>query len=301
MGNFSDGFWNLFLFVVTVVSIGGLALFVFTQSKGKMPAAGSSAETTGHVWDDDLRELNNPLPAWWRNMFYITLAFGALYLLFYPGLGSNSMFLGWTQITQYEEEMAEAEATYGPLFARFENEPIEALAGNEDALKMGERLYASYCTQCHGSDAGGVRGYPNLRDGDWLWGGTPDRIQESILKGRQAVMPAWEAVLKDEGIKQVTQYILSLGGREHDAAAAAQGKPLFASNCVACHGAEGEGNPMLGAANLSDDVWLYGGSPKAIEATLRDGRNGIMPAHEEFLGKAKVHLLTAYIYSLANK
>ena len=301
MGNFSDGFWDLFLFVVMVVSIGGLAILVYAQSKGKMPAEGETAETTGHVWDGDLRELNNPLPAWWRNMFYITLIFGALYLLFYPGLGSNTMFLGWTQITQYEDEMAAAEATYGPLFARFENEPVEALAGNDEALKMGERLYASYCTQCHGSDAGGVPGYPSLRDDAWLWGGTPERIEETILKGRQAVMPPWEAVLKEEGIAQTTQYILSLGGREHDAAAAEKGKPLFASNCVACHGAEGLGNTMLGAPNLTDDVWLYGGSPKAIEATLRSGRNGKMPAHEEFLGTAKVHLLSAYVYSLSKK
>ena len=300
MGNFSNGFWDLFLFVVMVFSIGGLAIFVFVQSKGKAPAPGTSAEPTDHVWDEDLRELNNPLPAWWRNMFYITLAFGALYLLFYPGLGSNSMFLGWTQITQYEEEMAAAEATYGPLFARFEDEPIEALAKNEDALKMGERLYASYCTQCHGSDAGGVRGYPNLRDNDWLWGGTPARIEETILAGRQAVMPAWKAVLNDDGVKQITQYILSLGGREHDADAAAKGKAHFAL-CVACHGADGRGNTMLGAPNLTDDVWLYGGSPKVIEASVSGGRNGKMPAHREFLGQAKVHLLAAYVFSLSQQ
>ena len=301
MGSFSGQFWDLFLFVVTVASIGGLAIFVFTQSKGKAPAPGTSAESTGHVWDEDLRELNNPLPAWWRNMFYITLVFGAVYLVIYPGLGSNNMFFGWTQVSQYEEEMAEAEATYGPLFARYEQEPIEALAKNPDALKMGERLYASYCTQCHGSDAGGVRGYPSLRDDDWLWGGTPERIEETILKGRQGVMPPWAAVLKDDGITQVSQYVLSLAGREHDAAAAATGKTLYSTNCIACHGAEGKGNTLLGAPNLTDDIWLYGASPKAIEETVRHGRSGKMPAHEEFLGKAKVHLLSAYVYSLSMK
>lgn len=300
MVNFSGGIWNLLLFVIVMGSIGGLALFVFLHSKGKSPEPGTTAETTGHVWDDDLHELNNPLPAWWRNMFYITLVFGALYLAFYPGLGSHPMFLGWTQITQYEEEMAQAEARYGPLFARFENEPVAVLAKNEDALKMGERLYASYCTQCHGSDAGGVRGYPNLRDNDWLWGGTPEKIEETILKGRQAVMPGWEAVLKEEGVLQVTQYVLSLAGREHDVEAAAKGKAHY-TNCQACHGADGAGNPVFGAPNLTDDVWLYGGSPKAIEATIRAGRNGKMPAHEAFLGRAKVHLLTAYIFSLSNK
>jgi cytochrome c oxidase cbb3-type subunit 3 len=234
-------------------------------------------------------------------MFYITLVFGAIYLVIYPGLGSSTMFFGWTQISQYEEEMAEAEATYGPLFARFEQEPLAALAKKPEALKMGERLYASYCTQCHGSDAGGVRGYPSLRDDDWLWGGEPERIKETILKGRQGVMPPWAAVLKDDGITQVSQYVLSLAGREHDAAAAAAGKTLYSTNCIACHGAEGKGNPLLGAPNLTDDVWLYGASPKAIEDIIRNGRSGQMPAHEEFLGHAKVHLLSAYVYSLSLK
>lgn len=301
MDSFSGEFWDLFLFVVTVASIAGLGIFVFAQSKGKAPAPGNSAESTGHVWDEDLRELNNPLPAWWRNMFYITLVFGALYLVIYPGLGSSKMFFGWTQITQYEEEMAAAQAKYGPLFARYEKEPIEALARNQDALKMGERLYASYCTQCHGSDAGGVRGYPSLRDSDWLWGGDPDRIEETILKGRQGVMPPWGAVLKDEGVTQVSQYVFSLAGREHDAAAAVSGKTLYSTNCIACHGAQGKGNKLFGAPNLTDDVWLYGASPKAIEDTIRNGRSGKMPAHEEFLGKAKVHLLSAYVYSLSMK
>ncbi|MFT5448009.1 MAG: cytochrome c oxidase cbb3-type subunit 3 [Gammaproteobacteria bacterium] len=196
--------------------------------------------------------------------------------------------------------MAEAQARYGPLFARYEREPMEALAKNPDALKRGERLYASYCTQCHGSDAGGVRGYPNLRDDDWLWGGTPDRIEETILKGRQGVMPPWVAVLKDDDVSQMTQHVLSLGGREHDAGAATKGKALF-NNCVACHGAEGKGNSLLGAPDLTDNVWLYGASSKAIADSIRNGRSGKMPAHEEFLGKAKVHLRSAYIYSLSTK
>lgn len=297
MADFTTGFWNVFLIVVMFGSIAALALFVFMQSGGK---GNTTTETTGHVWDEDLRELNNPLPAWWRNMFYITLAFGAVYLLLYPGLGSYPMLLGWTQLTQYEDEMAAAEAKYGPLFEKFRAEPIAALAKNEEALKMGERLYASYCTQCHGSDAGGVPGYPNLRDGDWQWGGTPERIEETLLKGRQAVMPAWEAVLKDDGIANMTQYVLSLAGREHDAAAAEKGKAQY-NLCLGCHGPQGKGNTALGAPNLTDDVWLYGGSPKAIEATLRGGRNGIMPAHEEFLGPAKIHLLAAYVYSLAQQ
>jgi cytochrome c oxidase cbb3-type subunit 3 len=299
MGNFSEGFWDLFLVVVVLGSIGAMAAFVLQQSRGK--EQGHTTETTGHVWDEDLQELNNPLPAWWRNMFYITLLFGAVYLLLYPGFGSNSMFLGWTQLEQYEREMQAAEQTYGPLFEKFRNQPIAELADDAEAMKMGERLYASYCTQCHGSDAGGVRGYPSLRDDDWLWGGTPERIEETILEGRQAVMPAWGPVLEDEGVAQVTQYVLALAAREHDAALAEKGKALFATNCAACHGAQGKGNPMLGSANLSNDVWLYGGSPRAIEDSVRAGRNGLMPAHEAFLGAAKVHLLAAYVYSLSRK
>jgi cytochrome c oxidase cbb3-type subunit 3 len=297
MGSFSSGFWNLFLVIVVLGSIGALAWFVVAYSKGKSDV---TTETTGHVWDEDLQELNNPLPLWWRNLFYVTLVFGAVYLLLYPGLGNNTMFLGWTQLVQYDEEMRAAQAKYGPLFEKYRDQPVEALSADPTALAMGERLYASYCTQCHGSDAGGVPGYPNLRDGDWLWGGTPERIEESILKGRQAAMPAWEAVLADEGIRNMTQYVLRLAGREHEAAAADAGKARY-DLCLGCHGPQGKGNPALGAPDLTDDVWLYGGSPKAIEATLRRGRNGVMPAHEEFLGAAKVHLLAAYVYSLSKR
>jgi cytochrome c oxidase cbb3-type subunit 3 len=297
MGNFSEGFWNLFLVVVVLGSIGGLWAFVVIQSKARL--GDESSETTGHVWDEDLQEYNNPLPLWWKNMFYITLAFGVLYLILYPGLGNNSMLLGWTQLTQYEEEMQRAEDKYGPLFEQHMTTPIEALAGNDEAMRMGERLYASYCTQCHGSDARGVTGYPNLRDADWQWGGDAAQIKHSIMAGRNAVMPPWQAVLGDEGVKAVAAYTLSLSGREMDAAQVAAGQPLFATNCVACHGAEGKGNPALGAPNLTDGVWLYGGSPLAVQASLVAGRNGQMPAHGEFLGEAKVHLLSAYVYGLS--
>lgn len=295
--SFSDGFWDLFLVLVPLVSIGVLFYFVYSMSRG---GSGTSSETTGHVWDEDLRELNNPLPAWWKYMFYITLVFGLGYLLLYPGLGSNSMLLDWSSTGQYEQEIADAEATYGPLFEKYQKVPIEKLAGNTEALRMGERLYASYCTQCHGSDAGGVSGYPNLRDRNWIWGGKPKRIEETILKGRNAVMPAWKQVLGEAGVKRAAAYVLSLSGREVDTKAAAAGKILFAKNCAACHKSDGTGNQALGSANLTDKIWLYGGSPKVVEATISNGRQGKMPAHENFLGKAKVHLLAAYIYSLSN-
>ncbi len=297
MGNFSEGFWNLFIVVLTIASIGGV-LWLAMRFSGRLPS-GDQAEPVGHVWDEDLEELNNPLPRWWLWMFYATIAFAVVYLILYPGLGSNTMLLGWTQVKQWEEEMAAAEQRYGPLFDKYRERPIAEVAKDPEALRMGERLFASYCTQCHGSDARGVRGFPNLADGDWLWGGTPERIEETILNGRQAQMPAWEAAIGAEGVKSAAQYVLSLSGRQVDAALAEKGKAIFQSTCAGCHGPEGKGNPALGAPNLSDEVWLYGGSLGAVERTIAGGRKGRMPAHKEFLGEAKVHLLAAYVYSLS--
>lgn len=200
------------------------------------------AETTGHVWDEDLKELNNPLPRWWLNLFVITLAFGVVYLFLYPGLGSNRMALGWTQVEQYEEEMRRADAEHGPLFAQFQGTPLAELAEDPAALRIGERLFASYCATCHGSDASGARGFPSLTDDDWLYGGEPETIETTILDGRNGVMPAWRAALGgDEGVRAVTQHVLGLAGREHDALMAAAGKSRFEQICVACHLADGTG------------------------------------------------------------
>lgn len=299
MSDFSGPIWTIVIIVTTGGGIAGLWLLTVWQAR---IGASDEKETTGHVWDEDLRELNTPLPLWWRNLFYVTLAFGVVYLILYPGLGSFDMLLNWTQIKQYEEQMAEAEARYGPIFEKHLNQPIEELARDPEALKIGERLYASYCTVCHGSDAGGVIGFPNLKDEEWLYGGTPEAIETSILKGRNGMMPAWKAPLGGEqGVEQVTAYVLSLSGRSVDRAKAEAGKAKFDMFCVACHGPEGKGNQQLGAPNLTNDIWLYGGSPKAIAASIANGRNGVMPAHEEFLGEAKVHLLAAYIYSLSNQ
>ncbi len=299
MSDFNGPFWTIVIIIATLGGIAGLWLLTVWQSRIGMS---DQKETTGHVWDEDLTELNNPLPLWWRNLFYITLVFGVIYLLLYPGLGSFGMLLNWTQIKQYEEQMSDAEARYGPIFEKYLNQPVEEVVQDPEALKIGERLYASYCTVCHGSDAGGVIGFPNLRDDDWLYGGTADSIETSILKGRSAVMPGWKAALGgDEGVEQMTAYVLSLSGRDVDEAKAAAGQTKYGMFCIGCHGPEGKGNQQLGAPNLTDDIWLYGGSPKAVATSIAIGRNGVMPAHEEFLGKAKVHLLTAYIYSLSNQ
>lgn len=299
MSDFSGPFWTIVIVIATLGGIAGLWWLTLWQSK---VGASDQQQTTGHVWDEDLTELNNPLPLWWRNLFYITLVFGVVYLLLYPGLGSFGMLLNWTQIKQYQEQMAEAEARYGPIFDQYLDQPVEEVAQDPEALRIGERLYASYCTVCHGSDAGGVVGFPNLRDGDWLYGGTPEAIEASILNGRQGVMPGWKAALGgDEGVEQMTAYVLSMSGRKVDQTKAEAGQAKYGMFCIGCHGPEGKGNQQLGAPNLTDDIWLYGGSPKAVAASIANGRNGVMPAHEEFLGKAKAHLLAAYIYSLSSQ
>jgi cytochrome c oxidase cbb3-type subunit 3 len=257
-------------------------------------------EDTGHVWDGDLTELNNPLPRWWLGLFYITIVFGAFYLLLYPGLGTYSGLLDWTSKGEYEQEVARMDAKVGPLFARYQQTPIADLIKDETALKVGERLYANYCTTCHGSDARGARGYPNLRDGNWIWGGTPEDIETTITLGRQAAMPAWEAALGGErGVDEVAQFVLSLSGRATITELADKGKAKFQIFCVACHGTDATGNTALGAPNLTDNSWLYGGSLTRISESIARGRNGNMPAQGEFLGEAKVHLLAAYIYSLS--
>ena len=300
MADFNSDFWHWYIAILTVISILACVWLIRWMTSGFEKT--DKVEDTGHVWDGDLTELNNPLPRWWLGLFYITLAFGSFYLLLFPGLGKFSGLLDWTSKGQYEQEMERVEAEVGPLFARYQQTPVIDLIKDETALKVGERLYINYCTTCHGSDARGARGFPNLRDGDWLWGGTPDAIKTTLLQGRQAVMPAWEAALGGErGVDEVAQYVLSLSGRATISELAEKGKVKYEMFCAACHGVDGTGNTALGAANLTDDIWLYGGSLTRISESIAIGRNGVMPAQGEFLGEAKVHVLTAYIYSLSQQ
>ncbi|MCG6889958.1 MAG: cytochrome-c oxidase, cbb3-type subunit III [Gammaproteobacteria bacterium] len=300
MSDFNSDFWHWYITILTVLSILACLWLLRWMTSGFQKTG--KVEDTGHVWDGDLTELNNPLPRWWLGLFYITIAFGGFYLLLYPGLGKFSGLLDWTSKTQYEQEVSRVEAEVGPLFARYQQTPILDLSKDETALKVGERLYANYCTTCHGSDARGARGYPNLRDGDWIWGGTPENIKTTLMQGRQAAMPAWEGPLGGErGVDEVAQYILSLSGRATIEELATKGKAKFEIFCVACHGADGTGNTALGAPNLTDNTWLYGGSLTRISESIAKGRNGKMPAQGEFLGEAKVHLLAAYIYSLSQQ
>ncbi len=297
---FTSQFWEWYIIILTLGGILACFALIFWLGRGHSKSD-EKVETMGHVWDETLEEYNNPLPRWWLNMFYFTLWFSIIYLILYPGLGSFAGILGWTELKQYQQEMDAAETRYGPIYAKYAKEPIAGLAENPDAVILGHRLYMTYCTVCHGSDARGGPGFPNLRDDDWLYGGTPDAIKTTIMNGRQGTMPSAKqnGLKSDNEINQVAQYVRSLSGEQHDQAAATEGQKIFGRVCFACHGMDGKGMQALGAPNLTDKIWLYGGSEATIKKTITKGRQGKMPAHGEFLGEAKVHLLATYVYSLS--
>ncbi len=301
MADFLSEFWSWFIIVLTVLGLAGCVMLLWAQTD-KKSEPGQKPETMGHVWDEDLYELNNPLPYWWLLLFYGSIVFAVVYLVLYPGLGSFAGALGWTQVGKYEAEQAAAERAYGAIFDRYLSEDLTAVAADPEALEIGKRLFANYCSQCHGSDAGGARGYPNLRDQDWLYGGTPEAIKKSIVAGRTGIMPAWggeNGVLTDKQIFDVSEYVRTLSGHDADDMVTSRGKTIYAENCAVCHEAEGRGSYLFGAPNLTDDIWLYGGSQKRIIESVELGRMGQMPANQEFLGKAKIHLLAAYVHSLS--
>jgi len=304
MSHFTSGFLDVYNAVNRVVSIIACAIFLKVQSVRKSGEVG----TSGHTWDEDLTEYNNPLPRWWAWLFYLTIAFSLGYLALYPGLGSYSGTLGWTQLNQLEEENQAANTRFGPLYEKFSAQDVAGLAQNREALAIGQKLFLNNCAQCHASDGGGGRGFPNLTDDDWLYGGSPEAIKTSITNGRNGVMPPLGAAVGgDEGAKDVAHYVLSLSGRTHDSLRAFRGKEKFSTICAACHGADGKGNQTLGAPNLTDAIWVYGGSDTTIIETIMKGRGtnmvtdgaSVMPAHKNLLSAAKIHLLTAYVYGLS--
>lgn len=298
MSDFTSGFWEFYVGIITVVSIVACAVLLHTMSTRRVP--GGATQTTGHTWDEDLGEYNNPLPRWWIWLFYATIVFGLIYLVLYPGLGSYSGSTQWTSRGQYEEEVKQASEQYGPLYDKYAAQDLKQVAADPDARAIGQKLFLNYCAQCHASDGGGSRGFPNLTDRDWLYGGEPETIQTTIMNGRNGIMPAMGPVLGDEGTKDVAHYVLSLSGRTFDSIRAARGKEKFATICAACHGPDGRGNQQIGAPNLTDQIWLHGSSEASIIETIGKGRNSVMPAHKDFLGGAKVHILAAYVYSLSN-
>ena len=300
---FTSSFWSYYIIAIVVLSFIGLAWLLLSQNKVKAPPKGEEVKTMGHSWDG-IEEYNNPLPRWWFYMFVGTMLFGAGYLMAYPGLGDFKGFANWTSHNQYDKEVEAANKQYGEMYAKFGKMPVEQLAKDPQAQRIGQNLFNTYCIQCHGSDAKGSKGFPNLTDTDWLWGGTPEKISETISKGRVGVMAAWGPTLGEERVKDVAHYVLSLSkpAEQYDATRAERGAVVFHSppaNCYTCHGDKGQG--IQGTApNLTDDVWLWGGSQKSIIDTVTNGHHNQMPAWQNFLGNDKVHLLTAYVWGLSH-
>ena len=299
MSDFNGNFWSLYVAVLTVASILACLILLWVTARKKIVS--SSDNTTGHVWDGDLREANNPMPRWWVGMFVLSIVFALAYLVAYPGLGSYAGLLGWSTQTEYEQELALANKELEPLYAKFTAKQAPELAVDPAAMAVGERLFMNNCAQCHGSDARGSKGFPNLTDSDWLYGGEPAKIVETLNKGRQGQMPAMAAAVgTPDDVKNVAHYVLSLSASPHDSLRAQLGKTKFTS-CAACHGMDGKGNQALGAPNLTDDIWLHGWGEQAIVTIINKGKINEMPAQADKLTAAQIHVLTAYVWGMSNK
>lgn len=291
-----SSFWSWFIIILTAVSIAASVWLMYANTK----QAPGEADTTGHKWDGDLEEYNNPLPRWWLILFYLTVAFSIAYLVLYPGMGSFAGTKGWSQVGQYEAQMTDAEARYAAFYARFSDMELAAIAAEEEAMRAAGNIFGNNCAQCHGSDGRGAVGFPNLTDGDWQWGASEDAILTTLRNGRNGIMPPQAAVLgSDQAVEEVVAYVRSLGGLEAPSDKAAAGEERFAVVCAACHGPDGRGNPMLGAPNLTDEVWLYGSSVEAIRHGIVNGRANQMPAQLDSLGEDRVRLMAAYVLWLS--
>ncbi len=287
-------FFSWYLIIGTVLSLlGCFWLIVWTNRQRQSDA--DIKESESHVWDENIRELNNPLPMWWLYLFVLTLIFSGAYLIYYPGLGSFAGVGGWSQAEQYEREVAAAEERYGPLFAHYGALSYDELATDARAIGIGQSLFANYCAQCHGSTGRGAPGFPNLVDDDWLYGGTPESIETAILRGRSGIMPALGTALGDN-LDAMVDYVRTMAdGIDTSSAIHTQ----YVTFCSACHAADGTGNQLLGGPNLVDDIWLYGSSEADVRHSIVTGRNGVMPAHEALIGRDRSRILAAYVYNLS--
>lgn len=299
MSDFTSSFWPLFITVIALGGIFGCALLLWKTSKVKVNTSAGD-NTSGHVWDEDIREMNNPLPRWWVGLFIITIIFGLGYLAAYPGLGTYAGGLEWSEAKQYDQEVEAANKALAPMYAKFAAMSVENLAKDPEAKAIGERIFMNNCSQCHGSDARGSRGFPNLTDNDWLHGGSPEKIKETITGGRIGMMPPMAAAVgTEEDVKNVANYVLSLSGSAHDEGRAALGKDKFVA-CAACHGVDGKGNQAIGSANLTDNIWLHGAGEAAIIKRINEGKTNQMPAWASKFTPEQIHVLTAYIWGLSN-
>lgn len=297
MSDFFNEGWSIFVAAATLLGLAACIALLVIASR-RQPSAADN--TTGHVWDEDLRELNNPLPLWWMGLFVLTVVFAGGYLALYPGLGSVAGTLGWTSTAEHAEEIAQARAAMAPVYAGFAGQSPEQLAKDPKAHAIGERLFANNCAQCHGSDAKGSKGFPNLTDKDWLWGGSFETITQTITQGREGNMPVMApAVGTSEDVRNVAHYVLSLSGSPHNPLYAQLGKPKFTA-CAACHGVGGKGNPLIGAPNLSDKVWLHGWGEAAVVAMVTGGKHNVMPAHGERLTPEQIRVLASYVWGFSN-
>ena len=292
--------WSVYIIGFVVFNIVACLWLLWWTAKRK-PSDSTATQTTGHVWDGDLTEYNNPLPRWWINLFYLTILFAIPYLFWFPGLGSFEGKGQWSSKKQHDIEKKAADLKLAKSFAKFQNQPINVIAQDAKALTTGKRIYINNCAMCHGSDARGARGFPNLTDNDWQWPGTPEDILTTLRVGRQAAMPALGNVMESEaGISEVVVYVQSLSGMQVSDTLAAAGKKRFDGICAACHGVEGKGNPAIGAPNLTDDIWLYGNEFETLKRAVREGRNGQMPAHNSILSDTQIRLVGAYVWSVSH-
>jgi len=287
-----SSFWNWFVILGTLISLIGVLALLFANRHT------SGGETTGHNYDG-IEEYDNPLPMWWVWMFVLSVVFALGYLAYYPGLGNFAGLSGWTSDGQLRQEADAHDARFEPIYTRLAELDEPGLHGSREAQQVGRRLFINHCSTCHGVGAQGAFGFPNLTDDDWIWGQGMDAVKHAIRNGLQAAMPGWGAALGDEGVTNVSHFVLQLAGREHDAAAANQGAGQYQIFCVACHGTEGAGNPLLGSPDLTNDIWLYGSSLDQIAYTVRHGRNGNMPGHADLLSEEKIHILAGYVTSLS--
>ena len=296
MSDFVSDTWHYYVVGLVVLSLLFCIWILASNMTGRVKGP---VELHDHIWDESLQEYNNPLPRWWMWLFWLTLIFGAIYFVLYPGLGRWQGKFGWSSVGQYKAELAVEDAVVKPIYDKYMKQDLLAVAADPEAQAMGQRLFLTYCAQCHGSDARGAKGFPNLTDSDWLHGGDPETIRTTIKGGRMGVMPPFGPALGAEGVKDVANYVRSLSGLAHDSLRAQRGRDTFMTMCVACHGVEGKGNPLLGAPNLTDRVWLWGSTEATIIETVTNGRTNQMPAFVERLGEEKVHLLAAYVLSLS--
>lgn len=288
--------WTLFISIFTIANILACFWLLWWTRRARGENA-TETETTGHVWDGDLEEYNKPLPKWWLNLFYITIVFAIAYLVLYPGFGGFAGTLNWTSGVQHDAEAAAAEAKLEPIFARFRGMDLLDLKKDPEAVALGANVFAANCTTCHGSDGRGARGFPNLMDASWQWGGEPDAVLTTILEGRTAAMPGWGQLLGEQGVTETAVYVQSLAGQQVDPALAAAGKARFETVCIACHGIDGKGNQALGALNLTDNIWLYASDFDSISKGIRDGYAGHMPAHGPIIGQDRARLVAAWVLS----